>query len=681
MVKRGRSPEAARKAAQIGRSATRAYFAALAVIATLAIGSFVVTYSAILKERTSVTLVSLSAEQRALAHYLGFLVSRYSQVAETAEGAGLRAEMEITRQTMLDNHRTLIEGNPAFDLAAEQKPEVLDRFFAPPHNLDFKIRRFLSLVGLIVDAPRDRVNDDLVFQAITLARQDLPNSLRVLTNTYKASTSEGIGQIGQVSLFVLLLNLMSVVLIGVLLMRPMVARIVDRSRKLAETESALEHTLFHDELTGLPNRAGAMALFNQHYHPKHEGGVAAIHLDITNFRSINDAHGQSVGDEVLRIVARRLENCVRGSDFVARISGNDFAVIFPEISAEQNVAEVSRRISEALSTPITIDDATVTLTCAMGLAYDESRKTNYERIMMNADIAHREASTDATDNVRSFDEQMRSQVEQRDAVLRQLSDGIKRDQIEPYFQPQIAADTGAVTGFEALVRWRHPDRGVLSPFHFLDLAETEGMGDAIHDIVVEKSLSALKSWDAAGYTVPHIGINFSSGQLRDPKIVDKINWVVDSSGLEPARVAIEVLETVMVDSDDDMVVQNLHRLAEAGFQLDLDDFGTGHASISNIRRFGVDRVKIDRAFVSGIDSDEPLRKMTLAMVKMARGIGIDALAEGVETAAEQRVLTEMGCTHLQGFGIGRPMPLDDTLVWLAKHRANERTRARQSAAS
>ncbi|MEL6680467.1 MAG: diguanylate cyclase, partial [Pseudomonadota bacterium] len=544
MVRRHSKEDAKREAERIGRTATRVYLTALGIVAALALGSFIVTYSAILRERTSVTLVSMSVEQKALVHQLGFLTARYEDEALTDEGPALRAEMALIRETLLDNHRALVDGSAEVALPTETDPRVLSRYFSPPHNVDFKLRRFLSLVEVVLDAPPDRINPDITFQISNMARQDLPTALRSLTNIYKSSTNEGIGQIGQVSLFVLLLNLFAIALIAAFLMRPMVARIVDRTRALAETESTLEHTIFHDQLTGLPNRAGALALFNQHYHPKNASGVAAIHLDITNFKSINETHGQTFGDEVLRIVAARLTNCVRGTDFVARIGGDDFAVVFPEIPGEADLKEVSTRIVDVLAEAISIDDTAVRLHCSVGLAYDESRRANYESIMMNADIAHREAATDTVENVKSFDQAMRTEVQNRDTILRELSKGIDRDQIEPFFQPQIDAETGAVSGFEALVRWRHPERGILAPFHFLELAESEGMGDAIHDIVVEKALNALKTWDAAGHVVPNIGINFSSGQLRDPRIVDKIKWVVDSAGLTPARVSIEVLETV-----------------------------------------------------------------------------------------------------------------------------------------
>jgi EAL domain-containing protein (putative c-di-GMP-specific phosphodiesterase class I) len=196
--------------------------------------------------------------------------------------------------------------------------------------------------------------------------------------------------------------------------------------------------------------------------------------------------------------------------------------------------------------------------------------------------------------------------------------------------------------------------------------------------MLARSLEAVNRWDAAGFHVPQIGVNFSSGQLMDPKIVDHIKLEMDRCDLSPDRLGIEILETVMVEKEDHVVVDTVLKLKAAGFRMELDDFGTGHASISNLRRFQVDRIKIDRGFVTGIDSDAKQRKMVLAMIRMADGLGIKALAEGIETPGERQALLELGIHNLQGYGIGRPMPFADTIGWLTENKLFETSRRRRT---
>jgi EAL domain-containing protein (putative c-di-GMP-specific phosphodiesterase class I) len=234
-----------------------------------------------------------------------------------------------------------------------------------------------------------------------------------------------------------------------------------------------------------------------------------------------------------------------------------------------------------------------------------------------------------------------------------------------FFQPQVELATGAFAGFEALVRWQHPEDGLLEPDAFLDLADQTDLGERIGELMLTRALEALAAWDAAGLVVPRVGVNFALAQLRDPRLVEKIKWETERLGVEPERVAIEMLETVLIKTDADMVVRNLRGLASAGFHVELDDFGTGHASIANLRRFMVNRIKIDRSFIAGIETSEEQQALTASMIAMAHALGIATLAEGVETEAARATVARLGCDAIQGYLVGRPMPLADSLVWLA----------------
>jgi EAL domain-containing protein (putative c-di-GMP-specific phosphodiesterase class I) len=272
--------------------------------------------------------------------------------------------------------------------------------------------------------------------------------------------------------------------------------------------------------------------------------------------------------------------------------------------------------------------------------------------------------------VRYFREDLRLEVERRETLFAELVQGLDRGEVIAYFQPQVELASGAFVGFEALVRWQHPVHGLLEPEAFLDFAEQSDLTERIGELVLTRTLEALHAWDAAGLAVARVGVNFALAQLCDPRLVEKIKWETERLGIDPGRIAIEVLETVLIKTDTDIVVRNLRGLASAGFHVELDDFGTGHASISNLRRFMVNRIKIDRSFIAGIEASEEQQTLTASMIAMAQALGIGTLAEGVETEAARATLARLGCDSFQGYLVARPMSLSASLVWLAGFRGH-----------
>ncbi|MEM6897275.1 MAG: EAL domain-containing protein, partial [Pseudomonadota bacterium] len=254
------------------------------------------------------------------------------------------------------------------------------------------------------------------------------------------------------------------------------------------------------------------------------------------------------------------------------------------------------------------------------------------------------------------------------SLIEEVASALDSGDIHPWFQPQVSTDTGRVTGFEALARWKHAHRGLVSPAEFLPAIEQAGMMERLGEAMLYHALTALKSWDDAGVRVPTVGVNFSPDELRNPKLVDKVQWELDRFEIAPSRLNIEVLESVVANSEDDVVTRNIAGLAELGCMIDLDDFGTGHASISSIRRFSVSRIKIDRSFVMKVDEDPEQQRMLAAILMMAERLGLETLAEGVETIGEHAVLAQLGCGHVQGYGLARPMPFEDTLPWMERHK-------------
>jgi EAL domain-containing protein (putative c-di-GMP-specific phosphodiesterase class I) len=293
--------------------------------------------------------------------------------------------------------------------------------------------------------------------------------------------------------------------------------------------------------------------------------------------------------------------------------------------------------------------------------------TSGEKMVEAAQLALLDASRHGPAGIRAFSaktpQYISSQGPSGDEILDALSDG----QIVAWFQPQVSSDTGKVTGFEALARWNHPERGIIPPSEFLPTLVSSQRMEALSETMLHHSLKAVRDWDKAGVSVPSVSVNFSTQELRNPSLMERIKWDVDRFDLDPSRLTVEILETVVCNSEDDIISRNIRALNAAGFSIDLDDFGTGHASLANIRRFAVDRVKIDRSFITHADDDPDQQRMIAAIVGMAERLDIETLAEGVETLSEQGILSQLGCTHLQGFSIARPMPFDETIEWLRNH--------------
>ena len=457
--------------------------------------------------------------------------------------------------------------------------------------------------------------------------------------------------------------------LGVL--RPTRARITAWVARTDETERENRFRLLHDAATDLPNATYLHAHLDRLAAGagRADTHVAVLRIDIDRFKVLAETLGKRSCDEVIRLVARRIKRSLRNEDFAAYLGGDDFVVVAADLEDGNAAAAVAQRVQAALGKPFSIAGGARRLTCGIGVTLMSDDRPETERMLANANIALTEAQSAGPGNVRYFREEQRAEVERRETLYTELVAGLERGELVPFFQPQIDLATGAFAGFEALVRWYHPTHGLLTPAAFLDFAEQVDLTDRIGEVVLTRALEAMSAWAQAGLDVPEVGVNFALTQLRDPRLIEKIKWEVERFDVEPSRLAIEVLETVLIKSDADMVVRNLRGLASAGFRIELDDFGTGHASISNLRRFMVNRIKIDRSFVSGIETSTEQQQRTASMIAMARALGISTLAEGVETEDAETMLRRLGCHYFQGYLVARPMPLAETFAWLRTWRA------------
>lgn len=399
-------------------------------------------------------------------------------------------------------------------------------------------------------------------------------------------------------------------------------------------------------------------------------GCLVVQFD--DAEALVDRFGRAAQTEVLARSAERICAVLRQGDTVARLEGGGFAIATDGVRRLdlEVMVQMATRIQTAIGYPISLDATRLYVTCSVGFCLAARAPEQNGKAMLDAaQIAADEALRHGPGAVRAFSPDMARKRADRDAQREVLELALDEGQIRPHFQPQLNTDTGMISGFEALARWHHPERGLISPGEFLPAIDESGLSERLSEVILFHSLAALVRWDKAGLKVPTIGVNFSSAELRNPKLVEKLKWELDRFDLTPDRLSVEILETVVADTDNDVIVHNIAALSRLGCGIDMDDFGTGHASIANIRRFAVRRIKIDRSFVTRVDEDREQQKLVSAILSLAERLGMETLAEGVETPGEHAMLSQLGCGHVQGFGISRPMAFEDTVPWIERHVA------------
>ncbi|MEP5727741.1 MAG: bifunctional diguanylate cyclase/phosphodiesterase [Sulfitobacter sp.] len=429
-----------------------------------------------------------------------------------------------------------------------------------------------------------------------------------------------------------------------------------------------------DNDTGVLHRSAFEALADQLYIRTEQSGLnsVAYFIMIEDFESLVQRHGQTAADVVAQRTAERIQTTLRSNDTVGRMGDARFAVCSePVRHLDLELAiQMAARFQSAIEEPISVDGISIYVSASIGFCqHARSPGATGAEWLDAAATALREAHKRGPSAVRAFSDQMRHENQARAELREDVVAALENGHIQPWFQPQISTDTGRITGFEALARWTHATRGMIAPSEFLPAIEQAGQLERLAEVMIYHSFAAIKAWDGAGMDVPQVGVNFAGSELKNPKLLEKVKWELDRFELEPSRLAVEVLETVVANSPDDVISRNINALGELGCRVDLDDFGTGHASISAIKRFSVSRIKIDRSFVMKADRDPDQQRMISAILTMAERLQVETLAEGVETVGEHVLLAQLGCDHVQGFGIARPMPFEQTLDWISRHNA------------
>jgi diguanylate cyclase (GGDEF)-like protein/PAS domain S-box-containing protein len=443
-------------------------------------------------------------------------------------------------------------------------------------------------------------------------------------------------------------------------------------RKVAESalvaQSQLnEYQAVHDALTDLPNRT----LFRQRIQhgvarSEEDGDFAVVIMDLDRFKEVNDSMGHHAGDALLIEVARRVESALRTSDMVARLGGDEFGLLLSTPSNAAGLVTVLDRVREAVEAPIVFHDLPLAISASMGVASYPDHGRDVETLLRSADVAMYAAKR--SDLPFAVYDSTHSQSDpSRLTLVAELRRALQRRELVLYYQPKAGLASGAVDSVEALVRWNHPDRGLVFPDAFIPLAQETGLIRPLTQYVLEEAIRQCRAWQAEGIELS-VSVNLSARNLLDVEFPDQVERMLESSGLDPARLELEITETTMLN-DGARTKAALDRLSALGVRISIDDFGTGYSSLSYLRQLPISEIKIDRSFVMNMDNCEDDAVIVRSTIDLGRNLGLKVVAEGVESEAVWQQLRRLGCTAAQGYYLTRPVPADELRDWLAERTA------------
>ena len=437
---------------------------------------------------------------------------------------------------------------------------------------------------------------------------------------------------------------------------------IGRSIRYAAERKSLEmqmaHKAMHDALTGLPNRT----LFHDRLKhavmraKRHQSMLGVMFIDLDGFKPINDGLGHDVGDLLLKALGRRLQEGLRASDTAARFGGDEFMVLCEDVADEQHVISIAERLQAAVAEPFRIAGHDLAVSSSMGIVVSTGHEESADSLIRNADAAMYRAKRQGV-SYEMFDDGMRSRVRARARTESDLHRAIEEREFRLLYQPQVDLRSGRVVGLEALLRWDHPERGVVEPAEFLWLAEETGMITKIGEWALRQSCLHARAWGARNGSPLRVSVNLSARQHRDPDLVDLVERILTETRTDPATLCLEITENVLVN-DADAAAQTLHALKGLGVRLSIDEFGTGHSSLGSLKRFPLDMLKVDRSFVSGLGTDTEDAAIVTAIINLAHSLGLQTVADGVETKEQVDELRALGCDVGQGFYFARPRPSD-----------------------
>jgi len=649
----------------IGRRIGRAYTLALCLVGLLSVGGYLVLDGFIARQGEVASIINVAGKQRMLSQRIAMLSQRVAQADDIDALQGDRALLHAAIGDMAAAHQSLMAGNAERNLPGIRSEAEHAYYAGGPHDVDARVRAFLADGRALLAGDGARQQTAIATRMADAARSDLPGALDAVVGFHEDRVRTDAGRAEAMHLGLLLVTIAILFIEARFVFAPLADELVAREETVRRQQAELIHASLHDQLTGLSNRHHLHA-FAQSLSRESSGagaiGYSLIALDIDNFKNVNDAHGHDAGDRLLRTVADRIRANIGDEDLAFRTGGDEFLVHIG--SHDPRIArDMAERLRADLQASLSLEPGCSAVAASIGIATAPGHGTTLDEVHANADIALYHAKSIGKNAVTPFHGALRTAFQQRRASEVFVREALGTHAFEPHFQPQLDMRTGQVVGVEALARCRNADGGIVFPGAFLPIAEATGLIVPLGEQVIDEAVRIARGWLARGTPFGRLSVNASSAQLHDRGFVAFLASTLARHGFPGDRLSVEILETVMVD-DDETIVKVVEAIRASGVSVELDDFGTGHASIANVNRLEIDRIKIDRSFIAAIDDDRSGRPVLEAILVMARSLGVDVIAEGIETDLQRRQLIELGCPTGQGFLLARPMGEHDMDRWL-----------------
>ncbi|RRI01341.1 EAL domain-containing protein [Mesorhizobium tamadayense] len=651
------------------------YWLALLIIAAMVMASFILLQQLMAQQQHNDALLDIVSMQKALSQRIVFLAGATGAASRDKQPALVTALKQATAE-FETNYDRLLKQTGADPLSpARNDPKSIEYvLFSKPFHLDYfsvglvangerLASSFGSQLGMQSDGYKggtERAGLDASVANATLS------GYAALGQRISAFADERSGELLDMHRTLFFATIGIIVLVALFIFRPMSNAILRKTHELVDARNSMAFIAVHDGLTGLHNRTFLTDHFETLIKAAHRRRerLAAIQLDLDRFKQINDTLGHAAGDYVLVVTAQRMRDSCRASDLCARLGGDEFVMILNGAGTTEDIHALAKRILDEINEPITFQGATIMPGASAGIAVYPVDADSAQDLLVHADLALYSAKKLGGGSFSFFSEELRRELDYRKQLEQDIRTAIAEKTFDVYFQPQVSLTSGKISGIEALVRWKHAARGMISPGEFIPVAEKCGFMPEIGRIVITKAINEAAEWDRAGIDFGRLAVNVSGTELREPDFDKFLFGALERAGLAPQKLSLEIVESVILDDEKTGIAAKLRHIRAAGVHLELDDFGTGYASLRHVNPNEIDRLKIDRRFVQNINENGDNSKIVRAITELARGLGISIVAEGAETEAELDSLMAIGCDQVQGYSIAFPMPQDKAREWL-----------------
>ena len=656
---------------------TLIYVLALIIIGLLALVSHYLVQSIVDEQEATARVVNLAGRQRMLSQRITLFADELRSADSAKLKEPLTAEYFNAISTMSTMHYALMNGSSVLNIPTPTSPKIQQIFSQPPIDLHKKVVNFLSLAESVTDTNFTAEERDAAFQKLkATAHSDILNSLDTLVFQFQTESETSIRQLQQYNRYSLGGLLATLLLEAFFIFRPLLLSLYRREKQYVQllqemdTEIAeqLQFQTFNDALTQLPNRLSLLEKIQAYIEVAEQNGhhVIVISIGLDRFKDVNDSLGHDLGDAFLLALSERLRDIAQEHHgVVARIAGDEFGLVLEKSDERLELVQFMRLLAQAISSPYEQDDMQIQVTASLGLALYSDDGADARSLLMHANQAMRTAKDDGGNCFRFFQSVMTSKMTRRIKLEHDLRNAITSPgQLMLFFQPKVELLSGKITGVEALVRWHHPEEGMLSPVEFIAIAEDSGLIQELGDWVIVQSLWQLREWQQQDIYL-EMAINISVKQLLRGNLSDRISTLTEEMEIDPRYVQIEITESHIMDNVS-RIMQQLLSLQKRGFSLAIDDFGTGHSSLARLRDLPFKVLKIDRSFVTNVVDEVRDQQLVAAIIDIGHSLHKTVIAEGIETKAQQQLLRHLGCEEGQGYLYSRPRPAKQLTPVLAQ---------------